>query len=69
MKIGDEVHVKQSDGQVCDKRGWRYKYKWSDRKARIMAIEEGYAMLRFKNCMPFVKRLDAINQSNNQETK
>lgn len=64
MNIGDKVFVRQCDGMRMGKSGWVYKYKLSETPARIMAIAEGYAMLRFKNCVPFAKALKDLTDSN-----
>lgn len=62
IKTGDKVCIRQTDGQICDNTGWRYKYKWSDDTAKVMAVVDGYAMLRFRSCMPFVKALKELNK-------
>lgn len=59
IKVGDKVNVMR---EVWDGIAWTDEP--SDQQARIMSIAEGYAMLRFKGCMPFfvtVKDLERWN--------
>ena len=35
-------------------------FLWRGRKAKIMAVADGYAMARLKGCMPFIVRLKEI---------
>lgn len=57
FRVGDKVYVKQTDR--LDHRN-KIVWKWSDNVARVMAIGGGYAMCRFKGCVPFVRRLDEL---------
>lgn len=61
IKVGDKVQVRQPDGNYCYNKRWYIRYKWSDDTARVMTIIDGYAMLRFKSCKPFVKKLNELN--------
>lgn len=47
IKVGDMVDGQSSLGS------YKGDAKWPQ-QARVIAIAEGYAMVRFKGCMPFI---------------
>jgi hypothetical protein len=57
MKRGDDVPIYRIVGR--DKNGWYYTFNGH---ARIMAICDGYLMLRFPRAMPFIESVKTIEK-------
>jgi hypothetical protein len=66
IKVGDNVHLMRA---VFDILATAWKEEPRDKQARVMAIAEGYAMVRFPRCMPFVESVKNLERWNpEQET-
>ena len=57
MKPGDLVTIKH--GQAVN---GKLAYVRAPQKARVMGICEGYAMLRFKGCAPFIRSVKELEK-------
>lgn len=55
IKVGDSVNGKHAALSGTPK--WR-------EQARVMAIAEGYAMVQFKGCAPFIESLKDLERWN-----